>query len=467
MRCNRFAVMVLGGLVAWVGVAGAALTPGQKMGAEALIQQLSSPDIKMREAAVEKLAALGPDAIELVNPLLKSSDAELRLRAEMILKRIKEAHPELEPGVIAPEAGGFDRVTGSLVTLKVVDADLKDILAKIAEQTGNKALVLPENWQGKPVTVDFDKTPYWKAIDQLCKMAGLVYQAHWQDSVLHLVPGVDVGGVTSYAGPVVFKVATGSANHGYWGARQDDRLNYQVSIFREDRLKPAWHEPVVVEKLTDDQGATLKVQVMDNSFPGGLGGRMMKRPTGTGMSSTPPPTGGFMLTIQGYPEGLTKLDVLTGKLTLAFAEGTLQVTIDDALDGKQKSGRTAGLEFSIVSEVERSGKFVILWATVTDKGEAVKRTDFGADERYGIWLEDKAGKRYEGGISGQGAFMGFPGADGKGRVGAKPEDLPEGARQVFFREVPEDAGALKLVLVFPTQIIEQDYLFMFTSIQVP
>jgi hypothetical protein len=220
----------------------------------------------------------------------------------------------------APEMAPVDRVTGSLVTLKVAGADLKDVLAKVAEQTGNGVLSLPENWKGKSVTADFDRKPYWQAIDELCKTQGLVYQADMQKGGLKLVPGVDIGGVTSYAGPVVFKITSGSASHSAWDAHANAGISFQVSAFWENRLKPASSQPVVIDKLTDDQGADLKAQVGNNdTFE--MFRAMGKMPNGP---ASMPPVGGFFVKMMKYPEGMTKLGEMSGRYPLMFAipEGT-------------------------------------------------------------------------------------------------------------------------------------------------
>ncbi len=474
MRFACRGLLTVGLLTVFVGICLAALTPGQKMAARDLIKQLSSEEFKVRESAVEKLAALGPDVIPLIKPMLESDDEELKLRAGMILKRIGQKHPDAA-GTLVPEVGEFDRRTGSLITLKLANADLATVLEGIAQQTGNKALALPQDWKGKPITVDFDKTPYWKAIDQLCKMEGLMYQPDWRERALQLVPAEDVTEITSYAGPLVLKIISARKNRSYRSVRKDNRLACNVQVFWEDRLSPGWHEPVEVGKVTDQTGAELKVDqpgARGARRAGMRGGMAWQFGRARGMRGGMPMSS-FQVTVPDYPENLTRLSEISGKLTTAFATGTQEIIIEDVLVAGDKSGRVGGYELK-VTDVQHRRQYVLVTATLTAEGKPAERMNYGSDQLYGVWLVDMDGKKYRGYV-GAGVRYGRR-AGGRGQVivagagagaGAGNRAEADGSRRITFRRIPEEMDVFRLVYVFPAKVTEQVYDFKFTEVPVP
>ena len=482
MRSKWVGVLVVGVLAVFAGAALGALTPGQKMGAEALIKQLSNEEFKVRDAAVEKLVALGPDVAELIEPLLKSDDAELKMRAEMILKKIEAAKVDVAGTALMP--GAFDRTVGSLVTLKVANADLKEVLDKIAQQTGNKAMSLPDGWQGKPVTVDLNKTPYWQAMDQLCEMEGLAYQISWgrQGPELRLAPADRVKAPTSYAGPIVFKVVSSQKTRWHWGNSQGDQLVFDVTAFWEDGLKPSSNGTSVVEKMTDAKGTALKASVTSAMGPWGMrtmGRRGMGAATQT---SSGPGTTPLRVVVSEYPEGLAKVSELSGKLTFAYGEGTQELVVDDVIGNDEKSGKAGNYELKVKSARQNDG-MVTMTTTLTLDGKPAEQMDFGG-ETYGIWLVDMNGKKYPGNVmptwrggvgnqvrilgggGGQAVAVGQVVVDGNAQPGpvAAPGD---GVYQLYFQGVPAEENILKLVLVLPTKINEQAYKFEFKEVPAP
>jgi hypothetical protein len=60
---------------------------------EKLVKQLGAEDFKEREAATEELEKIGEPAVPALKEALKSEDAEVRSRAELILKEIEKPTP--------------------------------------------------------------------------------------------------------------------------------------------------------------------------------------------------------------------------------------------------------------------------------------------------------------------------------------------------------------------------------------
>ena len=396
-----------------------------------------------------------------MKPLLESQDQELKLRAQMVLKRIEEAHPDA-PSVEA--TGPFDREVGSLVTLKLTNADMKTALDSIAQQTGNRALALPEDWKGKPVTVDFDKTPYWKAIDEVCRQQSLIYEPDWRTGALKLVPVEAYVDVSSYVGPLVFKVSTASKNRTYRSSRRYDRLTYNVYVFWEDRLRPSWNEPVEVKKLTDQAGAEIRLEPPDERARS-LRGRSMRFGRSEAMAVS-----WFQVRVPDYPEGLTKLSEMSGELTLAFAKGTQEIHIDDVLGGQGKSGRVGGYELKI-TETRRQRGYITLKTALTQDGKPVAWPNYGGDQRYGVWLVDLAGKKHRGYLSrGDVNMRAVREQRERGRVqvqvvNAAKDD--EGVGRMTFWGLNEDMDVVGLLYVFPAEVKTKTYAFKFDNVPAP
>ena len=107
-----------------------------------------------------------------------------------------------------------------LITLKIDKKPVRDVLNEMAKQTGFK---IPTNDatfngpQGKTLhSFQFDKTPFWEALDKVCEKAGLIMQPNGGDNTLRVSfqdsyePFKSYDGsfkVSATAGFSVFKIA--------------------------------------------------------------------------------------------------------------------------------------------------------------------------------------------------------------------------------------------------------------------
>jgi hypothetical protein len=123
---------------------------------EQIIEQLGKADPKARVAARLALEKLGPEALPALRKALTHRDAEIR-------KRVGEVLPGLEQSVL---------VAPKIVSLKAEKKSARDLLNLLARETGYQIDV----WNDNPkevFTLDLQKVPFWKAVDEIGRLSGL------------------------------------------------------------------------------------------------------------------------------------------------------------------------------------------------------------------------------------------------------------------------------------------------------
>jgi hypothetical protein len=129
-----------------------------------LVQRLGSGRYADREAATQALERLGRTALPALRAARDSRDLEIRNRAGVLIQKIE----------------------GSLLTqptrirLDFEHAPLTDVVRSLSQQAGFKFALYPDNlpkWKYQKVTLrEPEPVPFWKAVDQLCDVAGLQQQ---------------------------------------------------------------------------------------------------------------------------------------------------------------------------------------------------------------------------------------------------------------------------------------------------
>ena len=180
------------------------LTPEQTKEAQTLIAQFSAKEFAVRQAAVEKLVALGPDVLPLVKKTLtETQDAEVKLRSEMVLKGIAEKFG------VTPDGPEVDRKLGlpaSRVTIDAKEQSVRKVLESLAEQSENRSPVTHEPAiLDRLVTLAVKDVPYWEGLDRLCEAAGLSYQLY-EDRVDLRAKRDGEEDVGTHAGPFAVKL---------------------------------------------------------------------------------------------------------------------------------------------------------------------------------------------------------------------------------------------------------------------
>lgn len=155
-----------------------------------LVRQLDDTQLARREAAEEALVALGPAILDLLPPGDGRLSAEVRQRLGRIRQQLERA---------AVDAS----TRGSTITLQADDIPLSELLAELEKQSGNAIGDAPTNPR---LSVAFDRTPFWPALDQLLGQAGLTHDSHGQDAEIGIVAAsASRRGRASYSGPFRFE----------------------------------------------------------------------------------------------------------------------------------------------------------------------------------------------------------------------------------------------------------------------
>lgn len=121
-----------------------------------LVRQLDASELSQRDDAERKLLELGPAVLPLLPVIGERTPAEVALRVTRVQQKVlqAQANAAAEP---------------TTVTLKGTDLPISEVLAAVAKQTGNPITdhreAFGQEKSDPKVSVDFEKTQFWKALD--------------------------------------------------------------------------------------------------------------------------------------------------------------------------------------------------------------------------------------------------------------------------------------------------------------
>jgi len=149
-----------------------------KTDVQGLVTQLDDEHADVRTKAETQLVRLGPAILDL----LPAPDSQTSEAAKQALRRVLQK---------LQDAQAQASVAGSTVTLHG-RLKLSQALAEIQKQTGN-TIAAPPQPAGVPtvdpeIKANFDKTPFWTALDQVLDQVQLSIYPYGQPGALQLVP---------------------------------------------------------------------------------------------------------------------------------------------------------------------------------------------------------------------------------------------------------------------------------------
>ena len=142
---------------------------------QSLVLKLNDDSAEVRAKAERQLTALGPEALDLLPSPDSQQDAAPREALVRVRKSLQDAQAQASVAV-------------STVTLHD-RLKLSGFLAEIQKQTGNNIAALNRG-EGMPafdpeINVNFDKTPFWSALDQVLDQAQLSVYPYGQPGALY------------------------------------------------------------------------------------------------------------------------------------------------------------------------------------------------------------------------------------------------------------------------------------------
>ena len=318
-----------------------------------LVRQLDAAQLTQRESAEAELLRRGPNILEF----LPSAGDRLPAETEQRLGRIRQRLQQAAAGAVAD---------ASLITLHARAVPLSQILAAFQEQSGN-AIVDYRRQFGQPVTdspltLRFDKTPFWPALDRLLDEARLALYPYAQQGAIGIVAAdakrVARVGRASYSGPFRFEAVRVVARRDLRSA-EGQSLVVTLEAAWEPRLKIIYllHRMADV-RAVDERGGPLPVADRDAQPEVSAGGGV--------------PAVKLDISLRLPPREVREIARLRGKL-LATVAGKIETFRFARLgEAKNVEQRIAGVTV-ILEEVRKSGQAweVRMRARFDDAGDAL------------------------------------------------------------------------------------------------
>jgi hypothetical protein len=289
-----------------------------------LVVQLDASQLAQREAAEAKLLRLGPAVLDVLPPAGRRQSAEVQQRLGRIRQKLEQ---------IAADAATGD----SMITLHADAMPLNEILHAFQKQSGNAIIDYRQKF-GQPadnpkLSVQFDKTAFWPALDQLLDQAGLSLYSFGQQRGLHVVAtlaekkAVRVGRA-SYSGPFRFEPLSTIAQR---DLRTADAGSLTVNI--EVAWEPRLAVILLMQRMADVQAVDQRGQPLPVADPAA----QLEMPISGSASAVnltlrfPLPSG-----------GLQKIAKLQGKLLATIPGKTETFRFDKLAGAKNVEQRIAG-----------------------------------------------------------------------------------------------------------------------------
>ncbi|MCC6123807.1 MAG: hypothetical protein IT426_02505 [Pirellulales bacterium] len=293
-----------------------------KLDVRRAVRKLDADQLAEREAAEQSLLDKGPAALDYLPEIDDKTSPEVRVRLTRVRQKLQQA---LAEAAVKP----------SLITLKDDALPLSKALAALAEQSGNKIEDRRERF-GQPagdpaIKADFEKTPFWQALDQVLDRAGLTLYPFAEGAGLNVVAKgekqMPLGQTASYAGPFRF-LPTQAATTRELRTDAASSLRISVETAWEPRLKPiALKQKLADIEAVDDKGNRLQIDAEGD----------LEVPVDSGRAAVE-----LVLPFAAPPREAKEIASIKGKLS-AIVPGKVETfRFEDLLKAKNAQKRIAG-----------------------------------------------------------------------------------------------------------------------------
>jgi hypothetical protein len=348
-------------------------TPGSRTSArptvEECLKRLSDGDPAVRAEAAREISNLGVEALPRLREGRSSQDPETR-------RRLDELIPLLERKFL---------LSPKTVSLHMTNRSMRDVLNEISKQTGYKiapweAGFVPGPMGGQaangPVyTFQFDKLPFWQALDRVCESSGMVLQQnYWGDDYLRLAAADSYVPFSSYSGPFKVMAVGFSYNRNnnfaemprdphHRGGQMSENLAVNLSIAVEPRLPIIRLGMPKIAEALDGENHSLLPTAQDSS-PGAASQRYYSG-------------GSYRTYVQQVQANLAwpsktarTVKIIRGMIPVSIlADQTPSVITEKVLSAKGKKFKLTGASFHIEDVQDLGGKQYQIRVGITEEGK--------------------------------------------------------------------------------------------------
>jgi len=351
-----------------------------------LVAALGSENYREREKAGQTLEAKGEKFLpDLRRALGATESPEIARRLTVLIRRMD-----------------YDRlVAPKRVTFAKKDITAKAALEEITRQTGYRIEFNnngPGVAAGEPkYSFDFDKTPFWLAIDKIAEQASLGVYTDYDDEVVRVNSYQDSHNpYVCYAGPFRF-IATGiNSNRSVQLSglskrgiqnRTSENVGFSFQINSEPKNPILGTLPAEVTVATDDTGGSLVPPKNPNEYRSSYYNQGSYR----GHNAY-----GNLNLVRGSKDATT-IKTLKGKMGIVLLAGIVpEIVINDPMKTKAKTVAGRNVEVSFDSMTEANGQYTTT-LTVKKLGQ-VDPNNIDYNWSNTVWqkleLVDAAGKKY-------------------------------------------------------------------------
>ena len=340
----RWGVLTTG----WILLAMAIMPPGRNV--------CAAEDGRRAKSAIQPIVVRSKDRRRRVQELIKQLDADLRtvrVRAVRELLRLgPEILPDLPPPELLPNAAvrqavrrvrlklerqkAIASVRSSRVTLRNRTRSLAALFHAITAETHNRIVParLPAETTRQQFTVDYDRQPFWKVIDDLARRSKL--RVRGEGGVVKLGPRIKASKsadiAVAYSGP--FRIAVqGAETRPLLGDATHRKLRLRLALLAEPRLRPLFLKFTAGDIVPSASGTLIEPLVRDAKY---------ERPLGEGGKSIP-----VLLDFKVPLAARLSQIGLTGRMAMTTAAGEETIRFRQAASARDVARRRGGVTVTL------------------------------------------------------------------------------------------------------------------------
>lgn len=348
-----------------------------------LLADLGSEDYRTREKAGQALEAKGDKVLPHLRKALATTDnAEVSRRLSAIVRRME--HDRL--------------VSPRWVTLAVKDKTAKAVLDEIGKQTGYR-IEFQGGGPGGPeqkYSFEFDKAPFWQAVDKVAEAAGLQVYADYDDEIIRVnAYGRARNPHTCYAGPFRFVAQNINSNKSVqlsgidpqgFQPRPQEHIGLSFQVHSEPKNPILGTMPAEVTLATDENGGSLVPPKDHNNYRSGYYQQGYRGHNAYGN----------MNLVRGSKDATT-IKRLKGKMGIILLAGVVpEIVIADPLKTKSKTVVGRNVEVKFDSMTEANGQYSV--SLTVQKLGTQNQNNIDYNWSNSVWQKveviDAEGRRY-------------------------------------------------------------------------